>query len=66
MESVRDDRDVINAINTAGKEAYAVGYAEGYAEATKRIARRMLSIGIPMDEIMNYTKLSKEEIGKLK
>ena len=43
-----------------------VGRAEGITSQRLDTARSMLADGLPLEKIMRYTGLSKEEIGKLK
>ena len=81
-DSLKAYRDIKNSLDTAmeqgfekgrevGREAgLAEGRAEGRAEGitSQRLetARSMLADGLPLEKIMRYTGLSKEEIGKLK
>ena len=81
-DSLKAYRDIKNSLDTAmeqgfekgrevGREAgLAEGRVEGRAEGitSQRLdtARSMLADGLPLEKIMRYTGLSKEEIGKLK
>ncbi|MCL2877046.1 MAG: transposase, partial [Betaproteobacteria bacterium] len=74
-------RDISSIKRSAEKEARAVGWekglaegriegqkegrAEGRVEASRAIARNLLKLGRPIDEIMSVTSLSKEEIQSL-
>ena len=42
------------------------GKAEGEAEANLRIAKNMLADGFPIEVIMKYSHLSREDVEKLK
>ena len=54
-------RDIVNAINTAKKEAKE----EGRDERTLEIARRMKSKGKSIEEIAEMTDLPVDEISRL-
>ncbi len=54
-------RDIVNAINTAKKEAKE----EGRDERTLEIARRMKSKGKSVEEIAEMTDLPVDEISRL-
>ena len=65
-DSVNAYRDIVNAIRTAEKKKYAEGRAEGRAEGEKkakeRIASNLLTLGVPIETIMQASGLSEEEI----
>lgn len=69
-DSVNAYRDIVNAIRTAEKKKFAEGMAEGIAEgmakgekaAKVKIAANLLSLGVPMETIMQASDLSEEEI----
>ena len=44
---------------------YVLGWAQGKAKANLETARKMKSDGLPVDLIIKYTGLAKEEIEKL-
>ncbi|MCX4303062.1 MAG: hypothetical protein OSJ66_03520 [Clostridia bacterium] len=50
----------------AKKEGHEEGRIEGNKEAKKEVAKKMLSKNISIEEIMEFTNLTKEEIEKLK
>ena len=61
--------DYLNTFNSAEKKGHAEGLAEGRAEgrAEEKLenARRMKSKGYPLDDIVDITGLTIEEIEKL-
>lgn len=77
-DSVNAYRDIVNAIRTAEKKKFAEGMAEGIAKgkaegmeegmakgekaAKVKIAANLLSLGVPMETIMQALGLSEEEI----
>lgn len=77
-DSVNAYRDIVNAIRTAEKKKFAEGMAEGIAKgkaegmeegmakgekaAKVKIAANLLSLGVPMETIMQASDLSEEEI----
>ena len=73
-DSVNAYRDIVNAIRTAEKKKFAEGMAEGMAKgkaegmakgekaAKVKIAANLLSLGVPMETIMQASGLSEEEI----
>lgn len=77
-DSVNAYRDIVNAIRTAEKKKFAEGMAEGIANgkaegmeegmakgekaAKVKIAANLLSLGVPMETIMQASGLSEEEI----
>ena len=77
-DSLKAYRDIKNSLDTAmeqgfekgrevGREAgLAEGRVEGITSQRLETARSMLADGLPLEKIMRYTGLSKEEIGKLK
>ena len=73
-DSVNAYRDIVNAIRTAEKTKFAEGMAEGMAkgkaagekEAKEKIAANLLSLGVPLETIVQASGLSEEEIQNLK
>lgn len=81
-DSVNAYRDIVNAIRTAEKKKFAEGMAEGMAKgkaegmaegmakgekaAKVKIAANLLSLGVPMETIMQASDLSEEEIKSIK
>lgn len=81
-DSVNAYRDIVNAIRTAEKKKFAEGMAEGIAKgkaegmeegmakgekaAKVKIAANLLSLGVPMETIMQASDLSEEEIKSIK
>ena len=65
-DSVNAYRDIVNAIRTAEKKKFAEGRAEGRAEGEKetkeRIAANLLSLGVPIETIVQASGLPEEEI----
>ena len=57
--------DYLNTVNSAEKKGHAEGLAEGRAEEKLENARRMKSKGYPLDDIVDITGLTIEEIEKL-
>ena len=61
--------DYLNTVNSAEKKGHAEGLAEGRAEGRVEEklenARRMKSKGYPLDDIVDITGLTIEEIEKL-
>ena len=72
-DSLKAYRDIKNSLDTAMEQGFEkgceIGRAEGRAEGitSQRLetARSMLADGLPLEKIMRYTGLSKEEIDKL-
>ncbi len=58
---MRRIRDYNSAISRATEEVLTQGRVEGLAQ----IARHMLASGEPIDKIMRFTGLSKEDIERL-
>lgn len=69
-DSVNAYRDIVNAIRTAEKTKFAEGMAEGMAkgekEAKEKIAANLLSLGVPLETIVQASGLSEEEIRNLR
>ena len=57
--------DYLNTFYSAEKKGHAEGLAEGRAEEKLENARRMKSKGYPLDDIVDITGLTIEEIEKL-
>ena len=68
-DSVNAYRDIVNAIKTAEKKKYAEGRAEGRAkgrsEALIQVAKDMLKMNMPIDKIVEITRLTEDEINRL-
>ena len=66
-------RDIVNAIKTAEKKKFAEGLEEGMtkgrakgrSEALIQVAKDMLKMNIPIDKIVEITKLTADEIKRL-
>lgn len=69
-DSVNAYRDIVNAIRTAEKTKFAEGMAEGMAkgekEAKEKIAANLLSLGVPLETIVQASGLSEEDIRNLR
>ena len=81
-DSVNAYRDIVNAIRTAEKTKFAEGHAEGHAEgmaegmakgiaegekeAKEKMAANLLSLGVPLETIVQASGLLEEEILNLK
>ena len=63
--SVMREQDVINQLYYAKKKGLAEGREEGKTEERLEIAKKMLGMGLSVEQIMEATGLSKEEIIKL-
>ena len=57
--------DYLNTFNSAEKKGHAEGLAEGRVKEKLENARRMKSKGYPLDDIVDITGLTIEEIEKL-
>jgi len=64
-ESVKIFRDNINVTNFAVSEAEKKGRAEGEYSKALKVARSFKAKGYPIEDIMEATELTKEEIEKL-
>lgn len=64
-ESLKIYRDIKNIVDTAKAEGKIEGKAEGKIEEKIEIAKQMKKEKEPIEKIMRYTGLSKEEIEKL-
>ena len=68
-DSLKAYRDIKNSLDTAMEQGFEkgceVGRAEGITSQRLDTARSMLADGLPLEKIMRYTGLSKEEIDKL-
>ena len=77
-DSVNAYRDIVNAIRTAEKKKFAEGLAEGMAEGMakgkaegeketkEKIAVNLLSLGVPLETIVQASGLSEEEIKNIR
>ena len=73
-DSVNAYRDIVNAIKTAEKRKYAEGKAEGKAEGRAEgraegkaeVARKLLTIGLSIEQIAEATGLTADEIRALR
>ena len=63
-------RDIKNSVDTAKREGIAEGMKQGMEKGMKQrsleIARNLLSLGLPVDQITQATGLTEEEIKQLK
>ena len=63
-------RDIKNSVDTAKREGIAEGMEKGMKQGMKQrsleIARNLLSLGLPIDQITQATGLTEEEIELLK
>ena len=63
-------RDIKNSVDTAKREGIAEGMKKGMEQGMKQrsleIARNLLSLGLPVDQITQATGLTEEEIQQLK
>ena len=63
-------RDIKNSVDTAKREGIAEGMKKGMKQGMKQrsleIARNLLSLGLPVDQITQATGLTEEEIKQLK
>ena len=64
-DSMKNYRDINNAIATAQRDSKAEGKAEGKAEQNLENARKMKELGASFDFITQVTGLSPEQIEKL-
>lgn len=63
--NMRTELDIIAQTDYAVKEGEARGRAEGRAEGKAEDAKAMLKDGLPLEKVMAYTGLSKEEVEAL-
>ena len=67
-------RDIKNSVDTAKREGIAEGMEKGMKQGMEKgmkqrsleIARNLLSLGLPVDQITQATGLTEEEIKQLK
>ena len=59
-------RDIKNSVDTAKREGIAEGMEKGMKQRSLEIARNLLSLGLPVDQITQATGLTEEEIKQLK
>ena len=60
------EQDVINQLYYAKEEGLAEGKEEGKTEERLEIAKKMLKMGLSVEQITEATGLSEEEVLKLK
>jgi len=66
MKKILDERSMLEgAREEARKEGLKEGKIEGIREAKLETAKNLLTIGLPLDQIVSVTGLSKEEINDL-
>jgi len=65
-DSLKSYRDLKNSIGTAREEGRIEGKMEGKIEGEIEIVKEMLNDGEPIDKIIKYSGLSREEIEKIK
>lgn len=58
QESLKYYRDLKNVVDTSWEE----GKAEGLAEGMLTVARQMKAEGLPIEQIMRFTGLSRAEV----
>ena len=54
-------RDIKNSVDTAKREGIAEGMKQGMKQRSLEIARNLLSLGLPVDQITQATGLTGEE-----
>ena len=59
------ERDEINIRRTAEQKARAEGRAEGRKEGLLEVAKKMLSKGVSISDVVDFTGLSETEIEAL-
>lgn len=64
-DSLKAYRDIKNSLETAKEEGRTEGRAEGRAEALVKVARDLLKVNMPIDEIARITGLGESDLGKL-
>ncbi len=64
-DSLKYYRDMKNVVDTSREEGIKEGIKEGKEQITLRFAKEMKANKEPLDKIMRYTGLSKEDIDKL-
>ena len=60
------EQDVINQLYYAKEEGLAEGKEEGKTEERLEIAKKMLEMGLSVEQITEATGLSEEDVLKLK
>ncbi|MNI63818.1 hypothetical protein D3C73_1192210 [compost metagenome] len=71
MKKILDERSMLEGAREEArkeglKEGLKEGKIEGIKEAKLETAKNLLTIGLPLDQIVSVTGLSKEEINSLK
>ena len=64
-DSLKAYCDIKNSLDTARKEGITEGMAEGIAKEKAKIAKKLLEIGMPLENIMQVTGLTEDEINNL-
>ena len=68
-ESLKYYRDLKNVVDTSWEEGKAEGLAEGMEKGMEKgmltVARQMKAEGLPIEQIMRFTGLSRAEIEEL-
>ncbi|MDN3633567.1 hypothetical protein QWY85_02785 [Neolewinella lacunae] len=64
-DSLKYYRDLKNVVDTSREEGVQEGMEKGIEQSRIEIARKMKQEGEPIEKIMAYTNLSREEIVKL-
>ena len=64
-ESLKYYRDIKNVVDTSREEGFEEGIEQGLERRSVEIAREMKEENEPIEKIMKYTGLSREEIEKL-
>jgi predicted transposase/invertase (TIGR01784 family) len=65
IDKVRDAGEVRSMLSKIAEEIEARGEARGRRERERSIAKNMKDNGEPIEKIMEFTDLSREEIEKL-
>ncbi|MCX4084017.1 hypothetical protein N7281_03955 [Rickettsia hoogstraalii] len=66
LQNKIDDETEINSFREKYKRNFVKGFIEGYKEEGERIEKKMLIKGMLLEDIIELTELSPEEIEKIK
>lgn len=64
-EGIRKYRDTICVMDYAVEQGIEKGRAEGEKQGRYEVARNLLAMGLPLESIMQATRLSKDDIKQL-
>ena len=64
-DSLKVSCDIKNSLDTARKEGITEGMAKGIAKENTKIAKKLLEIGMPLENIIQVTGLKENEINNL-